>query len=368
MISRSKMSNALTDCLRRLEAGSTLDQVLADYPYLADQLRELLSTAQVAQLSGKTARIPASAQIDSRRRMLAQAQALKNRDKNNLFLPLFRFLSHNTGTILVGLTAFALLFIALGSTRALPGDSLYPVKIGAEQAGSSLYSGASSQTQREENFDSRRIAEINQMIIEKRTGSVQFGGFLDYSKVAGWQVAGISLGIPPSVEKQSQSLLGAYVDITGSLDTKGVVMVQMLNPRLDTIRGTLTSIQGAVWQIGASSVLVGESTSISGAPHIGSLVVVQGSPMRGSPQVLAFSVKVDNSTNLGTNEPIDNTATPQPTITETLPSARIPTRTPASITPQPQDDTHPRDPQPTKEHENEDDANRKGREDTQRED
>jgi hypothetical protein len=365
MISKSEISNALADCIKRMEAGSTLDQVLADYPHLAGQLRELLITAQNARPSGKAARVPASAQIDSRRRMLAQAKELKRRDQSNLFFPLFRFLWHNSGTILVGLTTFALLIIALGSTRALPGDSLYPVKIVAEQAGSSIYVGSSSPLQREDNFDNRRITEINQMIFEKRTGSVQFAGFLDYSKAAGWQVAGISLAIPSSAEKQTQALTSAYVDITGILNSRGVVEVNMVRPRLETIRGTLTAIQGSLWQVGSSNVLVSDITNISGNPHVGNPVIIQATRLLASSQVLAMSIKLDRPKNLATTEPIEKTA-PPPAATRN--SAPIPTRPVIINTPQPQDDTQPQNPQPTSNHHNEDDSNKKGGNENQKDD
>ncbi|MBE0697792.1 MAG: hypothetical protein IH586_12795, partial [Anaerolineaceae bacterium] len=58
MISESGLRNALADCLKRIEAGSPPDQVLADYPHLASQLRELLSAAQEAQQAGQTLRVP----------------------------------------------------------------------------------------------------------------------------------------------------------------------------------------------------------------------------------------------------------------------------------------------------------------------
>jgi hypothetical protein len=366
MISNSGIRNALADCLKRIEAGSPPDQVLADYPHLAGQLRELLSTAQEAQQAGKTVRVPASAQIDSRRRLLAQAQELKKKEKDNFFWPLIRYFRQNAGTMVAGLAAFTLLLVALSSTRALPGDSLYPVKIVAEQAGSSVYVGSSSQMQREEGFDNRRTSEINQMILERRTGPVQFAGFLDHSEVSGWQIAGVSLGISNTLEKQSLALLGAYVDINGFLDSKGVVEVNMIQPRLMTIRGTLKSIQENIWQVDNSSVVITDFALVTGTPRVGSPLIVQAARMHGSSQVLAISVKVNSAGSLGTTEPIETT--PQATVTPS--STPLPT-TPVTInTPQPQDDPHPEDPQPqpTKKGEHEDDSHKKGGEDSERED
>ena len=362
MISQPEVSNALVDCLKKIEAGSSIDQVLADYPHLASRLREVLYAAQDARQAGKGVRVPASAQIDSRRRLLMQAQELKKRQKANIFWPFLLFLNRHLGSVMVALATIVLLFIALGSTRALPGDSLYPVKIVAEKAGSSIYVGPSSLMQREENFDSRRAAEINRLIVEQRTGAVRFAGFLENSDKTGWQVAGVLLGIPSTLKQQSQALLGIYVDVNGFLDAKGVVEVKMLQPRLVSITGILETVKENVWQVNNYTVVINNISQVTGTLRPGRQVTIQAARMRDSLQVLAITVRISPSDNLETNEPIENTPQAMGTAepTEDINRNRIPSRTPITIrTPEPSNDTHPED-QPTHESDNEDDSHKGG--------
>ncbi len=345
MSSQSEISSAFAACLQKIEAGSSVEQVLVNYPHLANDLRDLLLIAINARQSAAGVRVPASAQIDSRRRLLLQAQELKKRRASTGFWAFLSFFRQNTSSLVFATAALTLLFIALGSTRALPGDRLYPVKIAAEQAESSIVSGSSAQMSLEDGFDSRRAAEVTQMIQDRRTGTVRFGGYLGKNKVNNWQAAGISLKIYTDFEQRAQNLLDVYVEISGDLDVNGLVEVTMIQPRLIPITGALQSVEGDVWKINDLTVQTNNSSVINGTPRPGKAIDIQAARLIGTQQLLVISASVSDAGNMKTSEPKEVTLipsqTPTPTLTQTptfLPTPII-TQTPEpSIDPEPSDD------------------------------
>jgi len=127
-------------CLLRLEAGEAVEEILADAPYHATQLRPLLVVVDDLEHW-----IPATLQVEARQAMRAQTQAA-----------LARRGMHQTGPLhgqhwprphlRMAQFAFALLVVCclcaapavVAAQSSLPGDRLYPLKRQTERIQLSL--------------------------------------------------------------------------------------------------------------------------------------------------------------------------------------------------------------------------------------
>jgi len=326
------LSQLLVECLQKLDAGYTTDQILAEYPEQVSQLKPLLQLALSVQAAGKDIRIPASAQTDSRRQFLNQAQVLKQRRGMAGLWTTLRFIQHHLVEATFVLAAVAMLVIALSSASALPGDGLYPVKLTAEEVGSSLAGGASSPLDQQAVTDQRRLDEVTRMIQSGRTGDVHFAGFLDPDGASGWLIADIPLTFDENSAKLASALSGGYVEVTGTLNQAGKVEVTQVQPRLINLEGSLQSQEAGRWTVNDTFVLLTEVTQVNGVPQVGSPVMIQAARMRDPQQVLAVTVDVesDAASEPTTTSTTTSTATPTPTKTA------LPTLTPtATGTPTP---------------------------------
>jgi hypothetical protein len=352
-MSRSDISNALAECLIKMKAGATIDEAVLEYPHLADQLRSLLGVAQSIQLPEKAARVPSSAQIDSRRRMLAQTREIKKKKGSAWFWTILYFFRRNAGSFAFGVVAVVLLFIALGSAQALPGDSLYGVKIAAEKAGTSININPGSSVSRQANYDTRRLSEVNQMILEKRTGDVQLAGYLELQNPQGWKVDGIALKISSQLEQQANGQSGIYVDVSGFLNNLGQVEVKQIKPRLINLSGTLQSIGNNLWKVNNQEVRIDQNTHIQGKPQTGKVVFIEAAMIRDTKQLLAFTASFGNGMEPETTDPVmtasEVTPSAEPEFTPTVQTTPVINRQELP-TPAPQEDNNPPEKKKTDDH------------------
>jgi hypothetical protein len=321
------LTNILETCLTRMGSGSTIDELVNEFaanaPEKAEELRSLLQAVQAILPEKGSLRVPASAQRNSRQRFLSRAQKIQQQPgatSRQVWLRFLRFFQHHAGTIAFAMTAIVLIFIAFGSTRALPGDGLYPVKLAAEQASNSLPASAANREELVSVYDNRRAEEVNAMIRVKRTGEVSFGGYLSNTKEKRWQVTGINLQIAQATEQKAQDWSGMYVEIKGFLGNTGEVRVENLEPRTETLQGTISSLGADRMTIGSQHVLFNSHTRLTGTPRAGSKVTIQAAHLVDSAQMMAVSILVASET-----ATITPTATTQPTITKEPTKTPLPT-------------------------------------------
>ena len=72
-----ELTEAFDNCLNALAAGVRLDDCLAHYPALRDELRSLLKVAGAAQAMGASATVPQPAEMSSRAKFLAGGAQLR---------------------------------------------------------------------------------------------------------------------------------------------------------------------------------------------------------------------------------------------------------------------------------------------------
>jgi len=299
------LSQIFAECLQKLDAGYSTDQVLAEYPDQAEQLSTLLQAAAAVRPAGQAIRVPASAQIDSRRRFLAKASQLKRRKGAAGFWAVLHFTRRHLASAAFTLAALALLLIAFGSAGALPGDGLYPVKLTAEGIGASLAGHSGDPLAWETNLDRRRLKEVAQMIANGRTGTVNFSGFLDPAEGSGWLVSGIPLVLDENQIRAAGALTGGYVEVKGNVNRDGQVEVIQIQPRLFPLNGILQKMEPDQWLVNDTVVLLTSDTRISGTPQAGRQVFIQAARTRDAYQVLAVEISAGDD------------AAPEPTATVT---------------------------------------------------
>lgn len=211
------LESHLTNCLDQLDAGKTVDDILAAYPpETAAALRPRLVTFQQIRL------LPASptlaAQARSEKRFLAEAARLRSSQNGRSFWFWLPDLSGIWGglrlTTAVGLLLLFLFggLILTQTPNSLPGDTLYGAKQALEESRLVL-SGDREALQAE--FEAERRREVRRLLAEGRMASVFFTGQLATTDEEFWLVADIPVIITTETEVIGSLRPGATVRING---------------------------------------------------------------------------------------------------------------------------------------------------------
>jgi len=275
-------------CLTQLEAGKDLDSILAQFPDKADKLRPLLVAALKARQRGIPMRIPASAQVDSRTRFLAEAAHIRESNHRKT-LPRLRFAA--MAALIVVVLLAGLIGTGLTSAQAIPGQPLYSVKRTVEQAQLALTTDQAARLKLEEEFDLRRVSEAEKLAETNYSGSIKLAGPLVASGDKKWSVGGVQLSLDDDQEALAESLIGSYIEVEGLVSAGDGLAVEQMELRLFNISGTIEAIDGAEWRVNGVIVMIMETTKISGKPAVGKKVEMTALH-NASENYLALSVKV----------------------------------------------------------------------------
>ena len=269
------IENLFEECMQRLTAGADLEDVLADFPAQADDLRPMLETALGLQQYASEITVPQSAQMRSRAKFLTSAAAIDPATpKRGLrFNPFHMRLAASTA-ILVGIfAAILLLGTGLASANSLPGDMFYPVKIMVEQMQINMVQDSPARIEMEEGYDDRRQQEVVKLTKLQRREQVTFSGFLQDEGDGKWSVGSIPL-VFPAGGADPADFEDAYVEIVGMSDDEQVE-VQSIKLHQMEWEGVLQKYDDQSWTISALTILVDDDTEFSGAmPQIGAKVRV----------------------------------------------------------------------------------------------
>ena len=313
---------ALEACLEQMQAGASLEQALASYPLWVEELRPLLLAAQSAQTLGKDVLVPKAAQAHSRAVFL-QAAHQRTQTRQDVFA--WRF----------GLAVLAILIVlatgaattAAVSARALPGETLYPVKIAAERTRLLLAGAPLKRLELEQSFDQERIEEVETLSQRFRNAqssdlqAVTFAGGLTQMQPGEWLVGGVRVLISPEVPVSSQIKPGDYIEVHGILQPDGSILASQVQERQVEIIGKLEAIEPNNWVVSGITIAVHPETQILGSPSTGTMVHVHAFWMADG-SLLAQLVEVTG----GDGRPPLITFTPT-RPTEDLQPSQIPERT-----------------------------------------
>ncbi len=231
----------LMECLDALEQGQSIDQILARYPELAAELRPVLETAvTLPQLNVQPS---LAAQHHSRNTFLAQAAAQKEA-KTARPSPWF-----NLRRVLMPIASLALVVIlfaaGLGplSAGALPGDALYGAKILVENARSAFTANPATDAALTEQFNQRRIQEINALLAQNRAADVAFTGEIEAVRPGSWTISGLNTEINGETQIfGGDPLVGQMTMINGrTADGRLIATTITLLPTNDLPPATVTA-------------------------------------------------------------------------------------------------------------------------------
>ena len=274
----------LEECFRRIQQGEPLESVLKDFPGNADELRQLLETAQ---LLSKPAYVPQAARARSQARFLAAARQARQAEADqarsrllaNLRQPvlLWRWLPVRV----VAAVALVLVLLSSGfygvnqvAAQSIPGDRFYPVKLAVEQVQLQLAPNAASRLRLETEFEQRRKVEVEHLIQDARVAPVVFTGFALQQVSGKWEVNGIPVDVSPDLEKELASSQKVLVQVQGLIQPDGSVLVQNAGPHSVNFHGKVELVAPLAWQVDGVKFVVNQETRISGNPHVGSTVAV----------------------------------------------------------------------------------------------
>jgi hypothetical protein len=219
--------DVLEICLQELENGADPETVLTRYPDLASELRPILK----ASIMAKTMAVPAPSPDVVRRgraKLLQHASGMREAKATprKRMIPIFQRLA-----ISFTLTA---LFLASGtglvgaSSSALPGENLYPVKLTWENLRLLFTFNEEYRETLEQTFESERLHEVNELLVEGRHETIQFAGV--YMEVNGiTYISGIHVVVLDTSTLPAEPLLnGVAVVVTGRTNAEGFVDVESI--------------------------------------------------------------------------------------------------------------------------------------------
>jgi hypothetical protein len=238
-----RFESILDESISALQAGVPLEEILAEVPDYAAELRPLLYAASLladpdpkpAPVERKAAlrneymkqvtELPTITPSRPRQKMQAILRIVKRRSTRAAILKdLFTVMVTVILTLLM--IAFLLTYLAL---ETVPGDFLYEVKRFSETVQLSLAVTEAQQQALEARFNQRRLAEIGELIEQNRAAVVKFRGVLETRGENLWIVEGLTLFLPNDANVEEPIQEGDTVEVIGLLRTNNVLVV-------DTIR------------------------------------------------------------------------------------------------------------------------------------
>jgi hypothetical protein len=216
---------ALDHCLQALQAGSTFEEALAQYPGLTEELRPLLVLALKEQMRG-LAPVPENSSTRSRVRVLAAASRLREKPHPRVDRPVVRRMAVSLAVVVFLLAGGSGLLSA--SASSLPGELLYPVKRTVEDLRLRLTIDQEKKVQIEHQLYDLRIDETDTLLEENRVVRVDFDGILEEQTENGWIVSGIPVWINAQTEVEGVLLPGVQVEVRGVTQTDGLVLVEQI--------------------------------------------------------------------------------------------------------------------------------------------
>ena len=222
-----ELTEAFDNCLTALAAGASLDDCLAHYPALRDELRSLIKVAGAAQAMGASATVPQPAEMSSRVKFLAGGAQLRPASpprrarwwpvpRAAVALAVLVFVVAGTGGVVVA------------SAQSLPGDALYGVKRTVEQTQLLFTLDEDSRAQLQAEFDERRVQEVQTVTVQKRTTRVEFSGQVESMEGERWSVAHMTVLLSPETRVEGTPSLGASVEVSGTSQPDGTVLASLI--------------------------------------------------------------------------------------------------------------------------------------------
>lgn len=234
----------LDESISALQAGIPVEEILAEAPEYAAQLRPLLFAATV--LADPNPRLVAEERKSALRAVYMQqvaelpAQKPSTPTFNEKVQAVSRIIRRRTTakavfsdltTVIVTVILtllMTLLLLSFAAQTTVPGDLLYSLKRNSEAIQLGLTFGEAQRTGLSQQFNQRRLAEIEQLIQQNRAAVVDFRGVLETKGENLWIIAGQTVFLPTDVILRGQPQEGDEVEVMGFLRTNEVLVADII--------------------------------------------------------------------------------------------------------------------------------------------
>lgn len=233
----------LDESISALQAGVPIEEILSEVPDYASQLRPMLYAASVladpnpklvpeerksalrAAYIKQVTELPAIPPPTFAEKVEAAIRIARRRLTRKALL---NDLITVAVTIILTLlmVALTLNYLAL---EAIPGDFLYGVKRISENVQLSLAFGEERQAYLGEQFNQRRLAEIEQLMQKDRAAVVQFRGVLETKGESLWIVEDHTIFLPNDIRINQEIKEGDTIEVVGLLRTNNVLVADTIN-------------------------------------------------------------------------------------------------------------------------------------------
>ena len=273
---RQDLNQVFDRCLEKLQSGTSLEAVLAEYPEWADELRPVLELVMALWQARGSDTVPVAAMTRSRAKLYEEAQRRRAVERQpSLWQRWVRSIQRVTVPAVILLVVAGLGLTGLASVKALPGETLYPVKIAAERLTLSLPTNASDRLIREETFDTRRFAEVEALREQQREQEVYFVGDLTLDEDGLWRIGKIPLNVPSEMEKDLAELVGQFIFVHADLMPDGRLVLEWFESRLYTLSGRVQAVDGTRIRIDTVWAELGSAVAGQWTPTVGQRVTVE---------------------------------------------------------------------------------------------
>jgi hypothetical protein len=239
-------SQAADECIALMRTGATLESCLARYPQYARDLNSILQTARDLQrVNVPQERIES---VRTGRQLLLSAYAKKaniSQPVSESSIPRFlqRILIKLTGKEdldmkLVARFAIALVLViglivgggitTTASASALPGDTLYPVKLSLEQINLLFANDPHVRQQLELQYQDARQQEVQSLLQLGRQAGVHFVGVLSAVNPDSWTIGGLPVNLDGRTQIVGAATLGSIVNVEGETQADGSILAHTL--------------------------------------------------------------------------------------------------------------------------------------------
>jgi hypothetical protein len=232
----------LDESISALQAGIPIEEILAEVPDYATELRPLLYAATLLA-DPKPELAPEETKAALRSHYMEQVLELPPvppslGDKIGAISRIFKrrvtreavISDLITITITVVLTLLmGALLLAYAARSSIPGDFLYGIKILSENIQLSLVFDEQGKADLQDQFNQRRLPEIERLIQQNRAAAVQFQGDLEVKGEGLWIIEGYTIILTEDTAINSMPQEGDMVEVVGYLRTDGSLVA-------DTIR------------------------------------------------------------------------------------------------------------------------------------
>ncbi len=274
-----EFSQIVDECIAQMRAGASLESCLERYPQFAEDLRPVLQTVRNLQALKFPQERSASVQAGRQRLLNAYAkkaaiQPVSESSLSRFIQQIFKKLTgrDDLNMKLVARFAIALLLVAglivgggitaTASASALPGDTLYPVKLGLENVNLLFANDPQVRQQLEQQYQAARQKEVQSILKLGRQTTVHFVGVLSAVNPDGWIIGGLPVKLDGGTQIVGAATIGSIIDVIGETKVDGTLLAHTL-----TVQGQTNNspypVPGSTIMPGSTLEPTGVSTMMS---------------------------------------------------------------------------------------------------------